>query len=144
MFSVSRFRVFFVLLMICGVLVAAAPHTTEAAAPHVWTSTYTSQTRCHDTGEAVCTSLEGPYSFTLLQVNGKNMTAGSPVLITVTNLLTYATATSGVVITGPNGSFAFKTTDVDVCASGMPLMVQAYDMAAQRYSDVAFLRACEF
>src|SRR5262249_21230292 len=144
MFAVSRFRVYFVLLMICGILVAGASRATEAAGPHVWTSTYKSQTRCDDSGEAVCSSLEGPYSFTLLQVSGKDFTAGAPVLVTVTNLLTYATASSGVAITGPNGSFAFKTQDVDVCASGTPIMVQAYDMAAQRYSDVAFLRACDF
>jgi hypothetical protein len=144
MFAVIRFPVFIALLLICGVLVAAEPGTTEAATPHVWTSAYTSQTKCDHVGATVCTSLERPNSFTLLQVNGKNMTAGRSVLITVTDLLTYSTASSGAAIAGPNGSFTFKTTDVAVCASGTPIMVQAYDVSAQRYSDVAFLRTCEF
>jgi hypothetical protein len=145
MIALSRFRVCFVLLTIAGIVVTAAPRAAEAATRHVSTSTYSSHTKCDDdTGESTCTTLNGPYFFTLLQVNGKNFTANTPVLVTVTELIGFSTVSSGMAIAGPNGTFTFKTPDVEVCASGTPIMIQAYDVAAQRYSDTAFLRACDF
>jgi hypothetical protein len=143
MFAVLRSRVFFVLIVIVGLLVVASPDVTEAASRQISVSTYQSGIKCdNDGGESVCAK-NGGY-FTLLQVKGTHFTPLAPYMVTVIDTLSWTIVSSGSGVASSQGTFLFKTQDVEVCNNGTPVFVQVYDLAAQTYSNVATALACDF
>jgi len=64
----------------------------------------------------------------------------------VENLYSGVTVSSGLVYASSQGTITFKTDNVRmICSSGLqiPILVQAYQVYPQNYSDVALTLACD-
>jgi hypothetical protein len=136
------------LVLLAGLLGAAAPRAANATSLHVWTSTYWADQICpHEGSESVCKFCSGAGPcFNLLQINGQNFRPYGPVIVTVNNLSSGLTVSSGLVYASSQGTITFKTDNVRmICgdASQIPIVVQAYQIYPQNYSDVALTVACD-
>jgi hypothetical protein len=146
--SISRMRALVAFVLLAGLFVAAAPRAANAASLHVWTSTYWADQICpHEGSESVCKFCSGAGPcFNLLQINGQNFRPYGPVIVTVENMYSWLTVSSGLVYANSQGKITFKTDNVRmICGdhSQILILVQAYQIYPQNYSDVALTVACD-
>lgn len=138
----KHFRFLVTLVALAGLLVATGPETTDAAARRISTSTYQSTINCADGPEPWCQKNSGDLPYTLLQVSGKGFSAYGLASLTVIDMMTWTNVITVTVLVDGSGGFLFKKTGVEVCATGTPLLIQAYDFVGQVNSNVATVMEC--
>ena len=124
-----RLQMLLAFVAIVGIFVAVTPQRSDAATRRISASTYQTSMMCTSSGgESYCTKNSGGLPYTLLQVNGTGFTANMPVNVTVIDMATWTTRYTGSVLANTNGRFTLQTSDVEVCASGRPLLIEATDL----------------
>jgi hypothetical protein len=135
-------RILITLVTLAGLLGVTGPEAAAAAARRISTSTYQSTIKCADGPEPWCQTNSANLPYTLLKVSGKGFSANGLAYVTVINMTTWTTVTAVTVQVDGSGNFVFKRTGVEVCATGTPLLIQAYDFVGQVNSNVATVMEC--
>lgn len=126
-------------LVMALIAVVFGPQMASAATRTVTLGTYKSGQKCYvKDGESVCAKRYDGY-FTLAEVKGSHFTKYGPVVVYVGAYFNMEQAT---VIADGSGRFTYRSSNVEVCSTGVPVSAQAFDVATSTWSTIAWGFAC--